>query len=174
MLLIFDLDGTLFEAKPVVKKAGQDTAVPGYAESLAVAIRECGRLFPGVYEMLEKLYNDGYQLVICSKSPMEYIEQVLRHMGISGFFVSVYSSSGYTSKAKLVKEIVTPEIPCIVIGDTHGDISAAKENGLFSIAAMYGYGNKAMLCGADFFAESPGGIYRVIMSEPCRAYFCKK
>jgi len=162
MLLIFDLDGTLFEAKPVVEQVGLDTASPGYSKRLASAICEHGRLFSGVFEMLGKLYNAGYRLVICSKSPIKYIELVLEQMGISGFFAAVYSSEGYASKAELVGEIITPEEPAIVIGDTHGDVTAGHENGIPAVAAMYGYGNKELLCNADFFADSPEEIYCVI------------
>jgi len=158
MLLIFDLDGTLFKAKPVVQRVGLDTTVPDYFELLDAAIREHGKLFSGVSNMLKQLHSAGHNLIICSKSPMEYIRLVLIYTEISEFFTRYYSSESYASKAVLVSEIITPKTPAAVIGDTHGDISAAKKNGLPSIAAMYGYGNKAMLENADYFADSPEEI----------------
>ena len=158
MLLIFDLDGTLFQAKPVVERAGLDTGIPGYRERLLKAICEHGALFPGVHKLLGNLHSAGFKLVICSKSPMEYIGLVVEQMGISRFFEGYYSAEGYSSKADLVKEIISPGIPAAVIGDTHGDITAAIENGLPSIAAMYGYGNKSLLKDADYFVDSPEEI----------------
>jgi len=93
---------------------------------------------------------------------MEYIELVLKHTGIAEFFMRYYSSEGYVSKTELVREITTPDVPAVVIGDTHGDISAASENGLPSIAALYGYGNKSMLERADYFANIPEEIVECV------------
>jgi len=160
MTLIFDLDGTLFQAKPVVAIAGTDASVPGYIERLKEALCECGELFPGTSKMLSQLYYAGHKLVICSKSPPEYIDLVLEYTEISGYFTGQYSSEGYASKTGLIKEIIEPGEQAIIIGDTHGDITAAIENGLPSIAAMYGYGNKSMLAGADFFAKTTEEIAR--------------
>jgi len=162
MLLIFDLDGTLFQAKPIVERVGTDASQPGYSELLDRTIFEHGKLFSGVQEMLIQLHSSGYELVICSKSSMEYIRLVLMHTGISEFFTQYYSSESYASKAELVSKITTPETPSVVIGDTHGDISAASENGLPSIAVMYGYGNKSMLNHADYFADTPAEIITCI------------
>ncbi|MCL2392808.1 MAG: HAD hydrolase-like protein, partial [Oscillospiraceae bacterium] len=64
----------------------------------------------------------------------------------------------YASKTEIVREITAPDAHAVVIGDTHGDISAASENGLRSIAALYGYGNKSMLEHADYFANMPEEI----------------
>ena len=163
MLLIFDLDGTLFQAKPVVRRVGLDASQPEYSELLRSAIRECGELFPDVREMLAQLRDAGHELVICSKSPMEYIEIVLEHTKIAEFFTRHYSSERYTSKAEIVREIIAlGNYNAAVIGDTHGDISAARENGLPSIAAVYGYGNKSMLGQADYFASTPLEIAKCV------------
>ncbi|MCL2366629.1 MAG: HAD hydrolase-like protein [Oscillospiraceae bacterium] len=171
MLLIFDLDGTLFQAKPVVQHIGADISELDDPNRLYTAIRKHGRLFPGVQEMLMQLHDAGHELVICSKSPMKYIELVLEHTGIDHFFTQRYSSAHYTSKTKLVQEMITPSCPAVVIGDTHGDISAAKENGLLAIAAMYGYGNKSMLTHADYFASTPEEIAACIF-EIVRSFAC--
>ena len=162
MLLIFDLDGTLFRAKPVVQRAGTDASLPGYPRSLREAIRECGELFPGVREMVAQLHGAGHELVVCSMSSPEYIGLVLEMTGIARFFTRYYSSVDYPSKADVVRELITPGEPAVVIGDTHGDITAASENGLPSIAAMYGYGNKSMLAHADSFAGAPEDIVECV------------
>ena len=193
MLLIFDLDGTLFQAKPVVllavtrlfkkldaplpsegailKNAGRgavkmllgvlpdgisaSAVMPLYYQQMRAAILESGELFPGVKEALAMLSSDGHELVICSNSPMIYIELVLKHTGISGYFSRCYSTEGYASKAARVKDILPHGMPAAVIGDTHGDVSAAHDNNLPAIAASYGYGNKGMLAAADYFAAEP-------------------
>jgi phosphoglycolate phosphatase len=158
MILIFDLDGTLFQAKPVFQRAGGG-ALGAYTDLklLLESVMAVGALFPGVYDMLQTLHNAGYKMYICSQSPAEYIEKVLEHTGISRFFEDYKSAAGHDSKATPIRELAQGN-PAIVIGDTHGDITAAKQSGMKSIAAMYGYGNKDMLAPADAFANSPSEI----------------
>ena len=204
MLLIFDLDGTLFQAKPVVLRADlrllREMNIPApdentllknagkgldallysilsdgadiasvrtrYLELVCEEILDIGELFPGVHETITQLHSDGHRLVICSNSPEEYIKTVLEHTGIAGLFTSYRSAESYPSKAelirKLVRELITPGDSAIVIGDTHGDIEAAHENGIPAIAVTYGYGNKSMLAAAEYFADTPADILRCI------------
>jgi len=168
-LIIFDLDGTLFQAKPVISRAADADAAQGrYKELVSEAIVEIGRLFPGVFEAVKALREKGHELVVCSRSPDWYIKLVLEHTGISQCFTGHYSSAAYASKAVLFKEILEEfseagrQVPAVVVGDTHGDIEAAHDAGLPAIAAMYGYGNKEMLSGADAFAHSAGELLQKI------------
>jgi len=208
MLLIFDLDGTLFQAKPVclradynllnewgvpapdeatlLKNAGRgvgpllrsilpdgadiSAARARYIELVREEILVCGELYPGAREAVRQLADEGHELVICSNSPGEYIKTVLEHTGIAGAFARYCSSEGHPSKAGRVRGIVARseqqggKTPAAVIGDTHGDIEAAHANGLIAIAAMYGYGNKAMLAAADYFAGTPEEIVSCVHS----------
>jgi phosphoglycolate phosphatase len=192
MLLIFDLDGTLFHAKPPVLRAGRalldEMGIPAtgdsiflknagrgldallrsilpvgidlavararYIELIRLAILDGGELFPGVLDMVKQLADDGHELVVCSNSPRDYIALVLEHTGIAQWISRYFSAESYESKASLIREINRPDIPAVVIGDTHGDIEAAHTNGLPAIAVTYGYGNKEMLAPADHIARS--------------------
>ena len=196
MLLIFDLDGTLFQAKPVVllavrrlfeelglpvpdegavlKNAGRgaaamlaavlpegveaSAAMPLFYKQLRSAILERGELYAGAKETVRKLYDEGHKLAICSNSPMIYIELVMKHTGIGEFFALCLSAEGHPSKAVQIGKLLKPGETAIVIGDTHGDLSAAHENGLKAIAAAYGYGNKDLLKSADYTAHTPEEI----------------
>jgi len=200
MLLIFDLDGTLFQAKTVylnadlrllhemglpvpddgtlLKYAGSGSldvflkavlpdgadisaARSRYLDLINEEIRENGELFPGVSEMVRRLARDGHELVVCSKSPIEYIRSALEYTGILPLF-SQYHSSEFCSKAELIGSLVKRGAAAAVIGDTHKDVEAAQENGLPAIAAAYGYGNKAMLSAADYIANTPEEIVNYI------------
>ena len=205
MLLVFDLDGTLFQAKPIflsalrelfedlglsvpdedtiIKYARRDISamlhdvLPSgadltgtrllYKDIISKAITDKGELFPGVKEMLVQLNEDGHTLFVCSNSPREYISKVLTHTGIHGLISRFCSTADSAmTKATAVKGLIirpySPESPAIVIGDTHQDIAAAHENGLLAIAVNYGYGNKQMLEKADYFADSPAEIVKII------------
>ena len=50
-----------------------------------------------------------------------------------------------------------------MVGDRKYDIIGAKENGIKSIAVLYGYGNREefVLSGADFIAEKVENIYEL-------------
>ena len=196
MLLIFDLDGTLFEAKDVVFKADhmllEDLGLPPmeddalaravgrgiydflrtilpagfdieavrsrYLEIVNDIIRDCGMLFPGAAEALASLSEDGHEIVICTNSPEEYTKTVLEHTGITALVARFICAEDYGTKAAAVYSLLKPGMPAVVIGDTHGDLEAARANNLPTVAAMYGYGNKSMLSDADFFAASPEEI----------------
>ena len=164
MILIFDLDGTLFQAKPVFSLAGEGADFS--SERLLDSVAAAGELFPGAFEAVQSLHATGYRMYICSQSPAAYIAKVLEHTGIARFFEDYKSSEGYDSKTEPIRELAQGD-PAIVIGDTHGDITAARENGMKSIAAMYGYGNKDLLTPADAFAESPEDIMSCVEAINC-------
>ena len=195
-LLIFDLDGTLFQAKPVYLRADLDflseygvpapdentllkytargldmflrallpedmdipTARECFIGLVCKAIVESGELYPGISEMLRKFRGDGHELAVCSFSPEEYVRTVLEHTGIAGIITRYNCADTNGSKAEAVRALLRPGVPAIVIGDTHGEMEAARENGLPFIAAAYGYGNKAMLAAADHTANTPDEI----------------
>ena len=200
MLLIFDLDGTLFQAKPVylyadrrllremgVPEPDERTILINAAQGVDAFLRntlpadadlrvararllelvrdtilERGELFPGAREAVTQLHSEGHELVICSHSPEEYVETVLEHTGIISLFARYVSTEFYPSKAEFVRELIKPSRSAVVIGDTHGDIEAAHNNGLPAIAATYGYGNKAMLAAAEHFADTPMDIVKCV------------
>ena len=196
MLLVFDLDGTLYEAKAVYFRVAyrllselgidvpdEETLLRYTGRNLSEFFRNVlpdgmdmtaareryiklvreetssgGHLFSGVYEMIDGLYSDGHEIYICSNSPEEYIRFVLDSNGLTTFISGYLSAERMRSKAELIAGLIKPGIPAIVIGDTHGDIEAAHENGLPAIAAAYGYGNKEMLATAEYMANSPEEI----------------
>ena len=200
MLIIFDLDGTLFQAKPVMLLAAKqllkevgvgepdekriletapkgaasmlrefigyvpEGAVDRYKDLMCEAITGCGKLFPGVREVLQQLVKDGHELVVCSNSPSMYISLVLESTGIAKWISQYCSAESYASKTELVGALTKSKTHAVVVGDTHGDIEAAHANGFPAIAVMYGYGNKQMLMAADGFACSAEEIASNIFS----------
>ena len=155
----------------------------------AIVVR--GELFPGVYDAVAELYADGCELAVCSNSPEMYIKTVLESSGLSSMISYYCSTESYDSKAEAMRAAARGDVPRFVhseprnrlsrpsrdtnmnesqqklvlaIGDTHGDIEAARENGYISIAAMYGYGNKSMLASADYFANTPSDIVNCVRS----------
>ena len=125
-----------------------------YKELIRESIIECGELFPGVRETLRQLYSDEHELIVVSNSPEDYIRLALEQTGISGLITRFYSAEPYKSKSELIGILAKGRTSAAVVGDTHGDVEAAHENGLPAVAVTYGYGNKQMLENADVIVKS--------------------
>ena len=108
------------------------------------AVKEHGRLFKGIREMLATLAKDGHEMVICGMGSKEYIETVLEHCAITGYFRAAYHRIEGLSKAQVVKTILSDmnldSNQCLMVGDSITDITAARENGIPFIGVSYGYG----------------------------------
>ena len=108
------------------------------------AVKEHGRLFDGILDMLETLAQSGVAMAICGLGSKEYIEAVLEHCGIAHYFKAVYHRIDGLTKAQVLKTALSdmrlePNL-CIMVGDSVTDLTAAKENGLPFIGVSYGYG----------------------------------
>lgn len=167
------------EARAVVKHIGKTmpqfmTAIlPGEYVTAAVAARfhalenaavvNSGRVFACVDELLRTLSGEGHCLNICSNGSEDYIHLVLSATGIEGYFNGIYSAKAVGSKAEKLREILSldPNTPAVMIGDTREDLTAAAENSIPSVAALYGYGGLLPSEGSAA-AQSPADILACI------------
>lgn len=109
------------------------------------AILKNGESFPGVIETLQALKQRGYKLALYSNAPIGYFEYVPDYLGITKFFdYAECVDENNLTKPVLINKIKTKlgELNAAVVGDRIHDIEAAKENGLISIGALYGYGKE--------------------------------
>ena len=120
-------------------------------------ISETGQLYPQTREVLATLRGGVEQMALCSNGPQDYVERVMTIHGLDKFFdgVRCWRSTG-DNKPSMVRELVErlESRPAIVIGDRSDDIQAAHQNGLWAIAAQYGYGTVEELEAADAAAVS--------------------
>ncbi|SHF09003.1 adenosylhomocysteine nucleosidase [Seinonella peptonophila] len=100
-----------------------------------------GACYPGVVETLNKLKDQGYQLLIASNGLEAYVEHVLHSEEILSLFTGIYTASRYqtTSKTELVKRCLDDHHiqSGMMVGDRRSDIVAGKENYLLSIGCRY-------------------------------------
>jgi phosphoglycolate phosphatase len=134
-------------------------------------ISETGELYPQVQEVLATLRGLVSQMALCSNGPQDYVERVMTVHGLQTFFDAVRCwRSALDSKPRMVRELVgrLESRPVIVIGDRGDDIQAAHQNGLWAIAAGYGYGAVEELEAADAVAVSPSDLphcVRLLLSK---------
>ena len=109
-------------------------------------VKEKGRLFDGVKELLAKLATEGVTMAICGMGSKEYIDVVLTHCGIKHYFKYICHRIEGLTKAQvmgnLLKETGLKSNECLMVGDSITDFTAAKENHIPFIGVSYGYGTE--------------------------------
>lgn len=120
-------------------------------------------LYAGAADMLKQLSDAGKTLAIATSKPTVYTGDVLDHFQIRDYFTFVSGSEltdKHIDKGQIIKKAldrltVSNPAEAVMVGDRHVDIIGAKENGIESIGAVYGYGGQKELtaAGADDLAD---------------------
>lgn len=159
------------------EKYGAD---PAEAEALVKKFREKyadsdifeSELYVDIKELIKNLKTDGFKIAIASSKPQIYIEKLLSHFKIAGFFDAVCGVSFEADcepKSDIIMrcinalDIKTDE--AIMVGDKCYDIEGARLNHIDSVGVLWGYGTKFEIieAGAKFIAEKPEDIESVAL-----------
>ena len=110
------------------------------------ALKQSGKLYNGVPELLAALQQRGYQLAICSNGSRDYVETALEATGIRRFFSRLACAGEFSDKTEAVGAIIREWNSdfSVVVGDRVHDREAAEQNSLPFIAAEYGYGGEEL------------------------------
>ena len=135
----------------LVAKYRERYAEVGFAENV---------IYPGIAEALYALDAAGIPLGLCTSKRADFAESILELFGLRDYFRFVSGGDIGIRKtdqlATLLKE-GTIGASATMIGDRSIDILAARENGLKSVAVLWGHGTREELEGAvpDVFVEAP-------------------
>ena len=129
------------------------------------------RLFDGMYDLLEQLYNKGYELVLATSKPDVYAEQILEHFGIKRFFTHISAcpmDEADTTKLDIIKGAleltsVKNKSEILMIGDTLLDVNGAKKCGLDSIGVLYGTDGPEELKSATYIAKDVEELKNILL-----------
>ena len=129
------------------------------------------RLFDGIYDLLEQLYNAGVELVLATSKPDVYAEQILEHFGIKKFFTHMSAcpmEEADTTKLDIIKGAlkmtsVKNKEEILMIGDTFLDVNGAKECGLDSIGVLYGTDGPEELKVATYIAKDVKELKNILI-----------
>ena len=115
-------------------------------------------IYPGIKEMLEKLYNQGYTIAMATSKPILFAEKILEYFDIKKFFhVLAGASMDETRNTKdavlkyaLTKLQAMDRVPAriVMIGDRKFDVLAGKELGTETVGVLYGYGSEEEIVAA--------------------------
>ena len=131
-------------------------------------------LYDGVQAMLEALSRSGCTLAIASSKPGEYVAAIMDRLGIADYFSFISAPEiGHVNptKAQLIEAAVNrlsgEKCSTVMVGDRVFDIEGAKQAGVASIGAVYGFGGEDELvrCGADMLAFNTKQITEMILDE---------
>jgi HAD superfamily hydrolase (TIGR01509 family) len=123
------------------------------------------RPFPGVRDLLERLSDDGFRIVVASSAQEDELDALLDIAGVSDLIESKTSSDS-VDRSKPDPDIVqaaldrsrAPRELAIMIGDTPYDVEAARRTGIGIIAVECGGWTRGDLQGATRTYRSPSEI----------------
>ncbi|MBO4338923.1 MAG: HAD hydrolase-like protein [Clostridia bacterium] len=131
--------------------------------------------YEGIEDTLRQLKSNGVSLSVASSKPLPFTTKLLEKFGLKGYFDYLSCppvDAVHMSKTDIVNQAlemngITDKSRAVMVGDRFYDIVGAKEAGIPVIAVLYGFGDEDEFkrYGADFIAETPESIVRIISGE---------
>ena len=129
--------------------------------------------YPGVHDCLRTLKAQGFRLVLATSKPEKTARVVLDEFRLAGYFDFVCGRDAegrLHTKADVIRQIfghlgVDVKVEdAVMIGDRKYDILGAREVGMDSIGALWGYGSREELAGAGatWLAEDYADLVRLL------------
>ncbi len=113
-------------------------------------------VYGGIRELLDMLLSQGRGLYVATSKPTVFAETVLEHFQLSGYFSMVCGSEldgTRSAKTEVIQHVLdTCRIQppaAVMIGDRKHDMIGARNCGIHSIAAGYGYGSEEELAACE-------------------------
>ncbi len=110
-----------------------------------------GKVYPGVPEVMLWLKEAGFSIGLASNCMAGYLEGNLEHVLKREWFAATACLEQCPTKIENVA-LVLSELgasPGVMVGDRSGDVEAGRANGLITVGAAYGYGNRLEILDAD-------------------------
>lgn len=105
-------------------------------------------LYPNTEDMLKRLTNKGYKLIIASSKPKIFIERILKHFKIDSYFSDVCGADlegGLQEKDEIIEYAIKNNnldpLKTVMVGDRLFDAQGALNNKTYFIGALYGFGS---------------------------------
>ena len=158
-----------------------ERAIAVYRESFApVGIFE-NQVYPGIPQMLERLYRRGTRLAVASSKPIGFVKQILAHFDIEKYFDVVVGSEldgTRGTKEEVVEEalgrlgiltmpVIERHVRCAMTGDRKFDIQGARACGLTGVGVRFGFAEEGELeeAGAEYIAETVAGLAEFLLRK---------
>jgi phosphoglycolate phosphatase len=161
------LRGTFSTLLETTDAALIDAALSHYRARYADSGLFENRVYDGVPEMLETAGRVAGALFVATAKLQSNAARIVAHFDLARHFTAVYGAEPdgrFDSKADLLGHLrgtgVIRAETSLMVGDRGLDIRAAKINGIRSIGALWGFGDRRELAdaGADLLCEHPRAL----------------
>jgi phosphoglycolate phosphatase len=124
-------------------------------------------LYTGIRDSLQTLADADIRLCVASSKPHVYVNRILAHFALDGFFDGVFGAEldgTRADKTDLLRHALaqtrTDPALATMVGDRKHDAIGAFANGLEFVGVLYGYGSVEELqnAGATRLAHSPAEL----------------
>ncbi len=130
-------------------------------------------VYPGVPEMLGRLKEAGYRLIVASSKWQKGVDIVMDHFGLSQYFDFMGGSEvsvGRVDKSDVIRWIIdtapiTDLTGTLMVGDRMYDVEGAAAFGIKTAGVLWGYGTKEELdrAGAVMTARTPEDLCGLLL-----------
>ncbi len=167
----------LAESLPLLLGPGGDVdrAIAVYRECFAAGDMYRAVPYDGVTDMLAGLRRDGRRLFVATSKPHAVAREILRHFRLDSHLDGVFGSEpdgARSDKTELLAHALeradaSPR-RAAMLGDRRHDIIGARNCGIHSIGALWGFGACGELeaAGADAIAREPRDVLQVVPALP--------
>ncbi|MFB4327281.1 MULTISPECIES: HAD family hydrolase [Paenibacillus] len=130
-------------------------------------------VYVGIRDVLDLLLSQGRQLYVATSKPAVFAETILEHFQLSAYFTMVCGSEldgTRSAKTEIIQHVLdTCRIDAseaVMIGDRMHDLIGARNCGIHSMAAGYGYGSEEELtaCQPTYFFKTVEEMLRSFAS----------
>lgn len=129
--------------------------------------------YPGISELLEELHLAGKQLYIATSKLETFAVQIAGHFGFDKYISRIKGADykgEYASKTSIISNLMhleklNPSEDIAMVGDTVFDVVGGNQNGLTTVAVLYGFGTPEELQTAepDHWSETVDDLYEILM-----------
>ena len=117
-----------------------------------------------MHDALRALAAAGVRLFVCTSKPEVFATRIVAHLGFHGV-ERVYGADlagKLDDKSNLLAHVIRSErldpALCIMVGDRHHDVRAARANGVRAAGVLWGYGSREELVGAHRLLSAPAEL----------------
>ena len=128
------------------------------------------KVYEGIPEVLRDLAG-RIPLYVASSKPLVFVDQILAHFSLDGFFTQTFGSGldgSLADKSELLAHALSETgvnaQGALMIGDRRHDAVGAQNNGMDFIGALYGYGDidEYRASGFSRWVSSPADLLALI------------
>lgn len=126
--------------------------------------------YPGIYDLLAKLKQDGHRLFLATAKPEVMAQRIMDRFELSPYFELICGASldlSRDSKSAVIAYLLeqVPNVKQVVmVGDTAYDVIGAADHGIPTIGVAWGYGKAEDMtaAGAIAIANTMDELYTIL------------